>query len=123
MWRLYLDLGKYSSNFLAPWYVWKIKIREDVRVFEVTTAAQWQDLVLRYPMVSERFIYPDWTKVAADFDAVHMTRTGIAAIQGICLQTPDGLLAPSFWDVETTLWLRWTFASVALEETVHSVPN
>ena len=29
-----------------------------------------------------------------------------------------GLLAPGYWDVETTFWLRWRFGSVRLEETV-----
>ena len=27
-------------------------------------------------------------------------------------------LAPGYWDVETTFWLRWRFGSVRLEETV-----
>jgi hypothetical protein len=29
-----------------------------------------------------------------------------------------GLLAPGYRDVQTTLWLRWRFGSVRLEETV-----
>jgi hypothetical protein len=30
----------------------------------------------------------------------------------------DADLAPGYWDVETTFWLRWRFGSVRLEETV-----
>jgi len=51
---------------------------------------------------------------------VHITISAIAAIQGMRLETPRGLLAPSYWDVETTFWLRWSFTSVALVETVQS---
>ena len=29
-----------------------------------------------------------------------------------------GLLAPGYWHVEATFWLRWRFGSVRLEETV-----
>jgi hypothetical protein len=37
------------------------------------------------------------------------------------IRTPDGLIGPTYWDVETTYWLRWSFASVALVETVSEV--
>jgi hypothetical protein len=118
MWRLYLDLGNYSSNFPPPWYVWKIDSSASARACDLTTAVQWEDFVLRYPVVNEDLIYPDWGAVARDWDAVHVTIRAIAAIQGVRLQTSKGLLAPSYWDIETTFWLRWSFTSVTLVETV-----
>ena len=120
MWRLYLNLGHYSSNFPYPWHVWKVDSSTTARVCDVTTAAQWEKLALRYPAVSEDLIYPDWQAIAQDWDAVHITTRAIAAIQGMRLQTAQGLLAPSYWDVETTFWLRWGFTSVTLAETVKS---
>jgi hypothetical protein len=120
MWRLYLDLGHCSSNFPQPWHVWKVDSSTTAKVWNVTTAAQWEQLALRYPAVNEDLIYPDWQAAAQDWDAVHITVSAIAAIQGMRLQTPRGLLAPSYWDVETTFWLRWSFTSVALVETVQS---
>jgi hypothetical protein len=120
MWRIYLDLGQYSSNFLHPWHVWKLDTSDTARVYNVTTAAEWETLILRYPAVAEDLIYPDWQSIAHDWDGVHITVRAIAAIQGMRLQTAQGLLAPSYWDVETTLWLRWSFTSVTLVETVKS---
>ena len=120
MWRLYLDLGHYSSNFPQPWHVWKVDSSATARVCDATTAAQWEELALRYPVVNEDLIYPDWRTIAQDWDAVHVTIRAIAAIQGMRIQTSRGLLAPSYWDVETTFWLRWIFTSVTLVETVES---
>jgi hypothetical protein len=120
MWRLYLDLGHYSSNFPYPWHVWKVVSGTTVRVCDVTTAAQWEELVLRHPAVSDGLIYPDWQAIAQEWDAVHITIRAIAAIQGMRLQTSQGLLAPSYWDVETTFWLRWNFTSVTPVATIES---
>jgi len=113
MWRLYLDLGNYSSNFPRPWHVWRADVSAAARVRNVTTAAEWEDLVLRHPAVhDDGLIYPDWPAIAADWDAVHMTIRAIAAIQGVRFRTSRGFLAPSYWDVETTFWLRWAFREV-----------
>jgi hypothetical protein len=65
-------------------------------------------------------IYRDWPAVARDWDAVHKTLRAIAAIQGMRLRTPKGLLAPCYRDVGTTFWLRWSFGPVTLVETVGS---
>jgi hypothetical protein len=118
MWRVYLDLGDYSSNFPPPWYVWKIDSSASARVCDLTTASQWEGFVLRYPIINEDLIYPNWEAIARDWDAVHVTIRAITAIQGMRLQTSKGFLAPSYWDIETTFWLRWSFASVMLVETV-----
>ena len=87
----------------------------------MTTAAQWAELTLRYPVVNDDFIYPDWRAIARDWDAVHITIRAIAAIQGMRLQTSQGLLAPSYWDIETTFWLRWSFTEVTPVATVESI--
>ena len=120
MWRVYLDLGDYSSNFPYPWYVWEVNVHEGARVCNVTTATQWQELALNYPAIKDGLMYPDWGRVADDWDAVHITISAVAAIQGLRLRSANGLLAPSYWDVETTFWLRWSFSSVSLVETVLS---
>jgi hypothetical protein len=60
---------------------------------------------------------PDWSAVSRDVDAVHVTLPAIVAAQGFGLRTARGITAPAFWDVESTLWLRWRFASARLLET------
>ena len=40
---------------------------------------------------------------------MHLTARAVAAVQGWKLDSAVGVGAPSFWDVETTVWLRWAF--------------
>jgi hypothetical protein len=55
----------------------------------------------------EPVLYPDYFVTATK-------------VKGVSLQTPQGLLAPSYWDVETTFWLRWSFTAMTLVDTVQS---
>ncbi|MCO5224428.1 MAG: hypothetical protein M9953_03725 [Thermomicrobiales bacterium] len=65
----------------------------DMRVYEITTAADWADLCRRYPLDLSyekrhdwyhstgrvgRWVTPDWSLVAEDYDAVHLSAVGIA---------------------------------------------
>lgn len=118
MWRIYLDLDENSRTFLRPWYVWRFDTSATAKVRDITTAADWEELALRYPASGGGLIYPDWKSIAQDWDAVHITVRAIAAIQGIRLRTPRGVLAPSYWDVETTFWLHWRFVSMTHVETL-----
>lgn len=120
MWRLYLDLNDYSNSFPLPWRVWRVTTDPGARVGEVASAADWADLVLRYPLTSEGVIYPDWRAMAAEWDAVHITARAVAAIHGLRLRVSDKLIAPSHWSVETTFWLRWKVTSAELRERVGS---
>jgi hypothetical protein len=116
MWRAYLDLGHYSSNYEYPWHAWRAEVSPDARVFDVTTAARWEELLLRYPWASGGLVFPDWHAMARDWDGVHLTVRAVAAIQGLRIQTAAGLLVPSYWDTETTFWLRWSFTAAHLVE-------
>jgi hypothetical protein len=116
MWRAYLELRDWDSLFGRPWYVWKIDGDAAAAIHEVSTAAAWARFVRRYPLTAGELLYPDWAAAGRDYDAVHVTARAIAAIQGFRLRTAAGLLAPVYWDVETTFWLRWRFSSVQLEQ-------
>ena len=118
MWRLYLDLNRGSTLHPLPWHTWAVEPRSDVVVLEIASAAQWVDFVLSHPRRHEEEIYPDWKSVAQRHDAVHMTLRAIAATQGLYFRTNAGEVAPTFWGVESTFWLRWRFGSVRLVETV-----
>ncbi|MGH3183528.1 MAG: hypothetical protein ACRDOE_16735 [Streptosporangiaceae bacterium] len=117
MWRSYLDLRDWDSLFARPWFVWQVSGDAAATILEVSSASAWAGFVQRYPRPYRDLLYPDWAAAGRDYDAVHVTARAIAAIQGFRLQTAAGLLAPVYWDVETTFWLRWRFSSVRLEET------
>jgi hypothetical protein len=118
MWREYIEHAVSGTGFERPWHVWKICASPSARVWEVNTASSWAALGMHYPLIKDGLIYPDWSAIAEDYDAVHLTAMAIAAIQGVRVSTEMGLLAPSYWDVESTLWLRWRFEALSEVEIV-----
>jgi hypothetical protein len=116
MWRTYLDSIRESPLHPLPWYTWNLQARDDTAIAEITSAREWTDFVDAYARPHAGMIYPDWRDVAQDVDAVHLTPRAILAIQGFSFPTTRGPTAPTYWDVESTLWLRWCFTSVSLRE-------
>jgi hypothetical protein len=118
MWRIYLDMSNMESIYRYPWGTWKVTVSDGVAIREVGTAQDWVNLIQSYPVTSDSFLYPDWRKIAEEYDAVHLTLRAIAAIEGLPFGTPCGVIPRSFWGVESTLWLNWRFAAQSLCETV-----
>lgn len=119
MWRIYLELNRGSSLFPLPWHTWAVRPRDDITVCEITSAAEWVEFVESHPASAGGFVYPDWQQVARDYDGVHVSARAIAAIQDLYFPSGSGIVAPSYWDVESTLWLRWCFVRQKLVETCH----
>lgn len=111
MWWCYLR-SEGSSLTPVPWKVWSLQTRQDVKVLEITTAGEWVDFVSTHALERGRLLYPDWRLAADKWDAIHMTLRAIAATQGMWLSAGERVVAAPFWDVESTLWLRWAFTAV-----------
>jgi hypothetical protein len=118
MWREYIERAVSGTGFERPWHVWKICASPSARVWEVNSASAWAELSMRYPLTANGLIYPNWPAIAEDFDAVHLTAMAVAATQGVRIRTEMGLIAPTYWDVESTFWLRWSFDAVSEVEIV-----
>lgn len=118
MWRRYLEINRGSSLFPLPWRTWSLNAATDLTVREITSAADWAAFVREHPRRHGPLLYPDWVAAAANYDAVHMTLPAIAATQGLLLATETGPVAAPYWDIESTLWLRWRFTTATLMETV-----
>jgi hypothetical protein len=118
MWRMYLDGGWEFTLHPLPWWTWAVEPHDDVVVHEIASASQWVDFVLSHPLRKDGLLFPDWHSVARRCDGVHMTLRAIAATQGLYFPTEQGIVAAPYWDVESTLWLRWRFRSVKLVDVV-----
>jgi hypothetical protein len=119
MWRRYLELQPPSpSLFQLPWYVWHLQAAPTAKVAEIRTASDWADLVNSHPIIDEGLAYPDWLAIADDYDGVHMTLPAIVATEGIRLLTALAPLAPGYWGVEGTFWLRWRFSDLSKKATI-----
>ncbi|MHB8471028.1 MAG: hypothetical protein ACYDCH_14930 [Gaiellaceae bacterium] len=121
MWWCYLRLQRGSTLFPKPWRAWSFVAQPGVKIIEVTSASSWVDFVKSAPLVHDGYVYPDWLKISRRWDAVHVTARAVAAIQGIGFTRGDEtVLAPAYWDVESTLWLRWRFDEIQAECPVES---
>jgi hypothetical protein len=118
MWRMYIDAGWEPSLDGLPRWTWAVEPHDVVVVHEIASASQWVDFVLSHPLRKDGLLFPDWHSVARRCDGVHMTLCAIAATQGLYFPTEQGLVAAPYWDVESTLWLRWCFRSVKLVDVV-----
>lgn len=114
MWRTYLDLFRGSTLHPLPWQTWLVEPSSTANVLEVTSADDWVAFLARYPRTENRLVYPDWRAAADEIEAVHLTLAAVVATQGFSFPTVHGLTAPAYWDLESTLWLRWCFIRVAL---------
>lgn len=110
MWRRHIERLQ-GSLFPAPYRTYHISVLETARIAEITSAEAWSDLVSQFPVERDGLNYPDWLAIAAVYDGVHLTLPAILASQGIVLLSGERKIAPMFWDVETTLWLRWCFSN------------
>jgi hypothetical protein len=119
MWWLYLQDHRAAGGlFPYPWRVWALTPQRPIRVYEVTSARRWTELVTAHPLRHGDLVYPDWRSITRRYDGVHMTARAIAATQGLRFRSSVGVVAAPFWDVESTLWLRWCFGAPRL---IHSV--
>ena len=123
MWWCLLQLSRGSTLFPFPWKIWSVSASEDAKVLEITTAQEWVDLVSREPVYSNKFLYPNWTAVSEQWDAVHVTARAVAATQGIRFSVGNSTTAPAYWGVESTLWLRWAFAAIELLQVLEDVAS
>ncbi|MET8676717.1 hypothetical protein ABZW18_03715 [Streptomyces sp. NPDC004647] len=112
MWQTYLNPYYGSDLHPLPWHSWQVEVRKEASVLEITSARSWAEFVVRYARVDGGIIYPDWNKAAQHYSGVHMTLRAIVATQGFQFFTEHGVTAAPYWDIESTLWLRWCFSSV-----------
>jgi hypothetical protein len=119
MWRAYLEPFRGTMLYPGPWQTWELLVETDeLRIAEIVSATTWVEFVESFGRIRDGFLYPDWVEVERAFDAVHVALPTIAAAQGFYLRASQGLIPPAFWDVETTLWVRWRFSGARLIETV-----
>lgn len=89
--------------------VWTLEPDPAARIYEIDTYADLARLCERYGQTIEHGSYsetcPAWSRIARDYDAVHLTDEG---------QWATRFSDPNLygWDCESTLWLRWAFVAV-----------
>ncbi|GBD85203.1 hypothetical protein BMS3Abin02_01607 [bacterium BMS3Abin02] len=91
-----------------------LHVADDARVFEIRSPQDWYELADRYAVVpvergepmADRQIFPHWTKVAADWDIVHLSFGGFLLATFVPIAGPLGSARLWTWESESALWLR-----------------
>ncbi|MEO7261550.1 MAG: hypothetical protein ABI047_09900 [Jatrophihabitantaceae bacterium] len=101
---------------------WQAMPTRDVRVLELDAPEHWMDVVRRYPLevtaTTKRgdwwrttgrdgsWAMPDWTSVAEDWDAVHLSVAGYLTTAGRALAVAeDTATVLAGWPPDATFWL------------------
>jgi hypothetical protein len=99
---------------------WPVQAPPNVRIYEVTNAQDWAELVGRYPLdVSKSrrhdwwrvtgwagsWLIPDFTAVASDYDAVHLTAAGYLTTAGWAVPVGEARTVLAGWNPDETYWL------------------
>ncbi|QYH34759.1 hypothetical protein [Salinibacterium sp. M195] len=119
---------------LGPVGLWLIEDRSDEepadthpvtyegapRVFEIVAAESWAELCRRYPLEvtatrrhdwyratgrSGKWMMPDWSRVARDFDAVHLSLAAYLSAAGVAIPLDDDFASViAGWNPDETYW-------------------
>jgi hypothetical protein len=93
-----------------PLACWRLEAPPDVRIVEVDGPQAWHDLCVKYPAIGEDGqLVPDWSAIAKDWDAVHLTLGGLLTAEQVRVESQDGWTTLWGWDCEQTVWLHWRF--------------
>lgn len=107
-------------------HCWPLAPRPGARIYEISSAEDWTELVGRYPIdVSNsrrhdwwrstgwagRWLIPDFAAIATDYDAVHLSIAGYLTTAGRALSVNDGHTVLAGWDPDQTFWLTEVLAA------------
>ncbi|MGH6657000.1 MAG: hypothetical protein ACRDVE_17575 [Actinocrinis sp.] len=109
MWRAYLRAQGENVLWPKPWHLWRMRPAPDATIHHVSSAQAWTALVYEHHYRAGGLLHPDWSKIANIADAVHVAPAAVCSIDGLRLSTDLGPIAPTYWTVESTFWLRWRF--------------
>ncbi len=106
-------------------FFWMLAATPQARVAEIHSPANWWDFASRYRDPSPGYVYnpqaqrtaaferldPDWSRVAADWDAVHLSIGGYLTAEDVPFERDGVTTELRGWNLESTVWLRWVFES------------
>jgi hypothetical protein len=115
-----------EKQFRGPEKIWKLTVSEKARVAEIHSAAAWFRFVRAYMRDQVGYTYstmlhrpqsaarvdPDWSKVALDWDGVHLSVGGWLTAEDVTYESDRVTTELRGWNMESTVWFRWAFTAV-----------
>ena len=137
-----VGLSEVTIGFQFPVACWILRVSESARVYEINGPLDWHRMCANYPARSARdasdpevsdsegwglyplkrlscgdaemnnWLTPDWPAVAKDWDGVHLTLGGLLTSDSVRVISTAEWSMHRFWDMEQTMWLRWSFDEI-----------
>jgi hypothetical protein len=117
-------VGDIRVGYAGPPYpFWLLMADASAQVFEIDGPLAWHNLCVSYPADGgtdrgtpdfsgdKGRLVPDWSAVAADWHAVHLTFGGWLTAEQVRVESSSGWTYHWAWDAEQTMWFRWRFTS------------
>lgn len=115
----YCDIGA-LSYFNGDINCWQLEVRQDARVYELGSPADWTALCDRYPNVTavprdwrrhwgihaRKALSPDWAGFAGDWDGLHISLAGLVTTLGVPMRIGDYATIAEEANCESTIWFR-----------------
>jgi hypothetical protein len=123
-----------EGQFSGPYYVWAVAATNAARVLEIQSRDAWSALACSYPRAQAGYTHrttahrpqsaarldPDWSDVARDWDAVHLSIGGWLTAEDVPYEVDRRTTELRGWEMESTVWFRWSFSSVERMETLET---
>ena len=132
-----------------PVQQFRLVVSPAARVFEVDGPDAWHRLCAAYPatpyerppMPAEGYVgwssypgadpplgmdnrlVPDWSAVAHDWDAVHVSLGGLLTSEQVRVDSSAGWTELWGWGAEQTVWLRWCFTAIERLPVLAALPE
>ena len=128
--------GDWSPDF--PVHQTRLHVLPAARVYEIRSAQDWHALALRYRdpkdsspsdghLLSSGGIdhgpAPTWSRVAQDWDGVHLTFQGLLTARYVPVTSGPVTTTLWTWDFECTHWLQSAFAAAQALPDLPDRPN
>ena len=115
-----------ENQLSGPPQAWEVTVTEAARVLEIHSRDAWSALARFYPRKEAGFTYtsaprrpqsaarvdPDWSALSRDWDGIHLSIGGWLTAEDVPYESEGVTTELRGWDMESTVWLRWSFSSV-----------
>jgi hypothetical protein len=133
-----LACGSSDWDAVYPVHQVRLQVSSTARVYEVDSAADWHHLVQRYGDWAthpgsdqglrdaagiDNGPAPTWSRVADDYDGVHLTFAGLLTGLYVPYATEEVSTTLWAWNWESTHWLRSVFTSATPLEDLPEAPK
>ena len=121
--------GDLGGTLPPPLVRYRLAVSPSARIFSINAPSDWRRLCEAFPATEPGGMHgglltPDFSAIAREWDAVHLSFGGVLSAVQAPLDGPTGRTELDSWETEQTIWLHWVFDSVTrLPDVLDTIPS